>query len=130
MDQSHCCHPKKSGEVRICIDMCEANQAVKREKHVMPTIDDLVADLNGSTVFTTLDLSSGFQHTPCLFGINAASKIFQNTIEELLTGLLGCKDISDDIIIFGNDQATHDANLHHVLERPESHNLRISMLLA
>jgi hypothetical protein len=52
--------PRKSGEVRIYIDMREANQAVKREKHLMPTIDDLVADLNGATVFTTLNLSSGY----------------------------------------------------------------------
>ena len=52
--------PKKSGEVRICVDMREANKAVKREKHLMPTIDNLIADLNGSTHFSTLDLSSGY----------------------------------------------------------------------
>ncbi|KAK3720930.1 hypothetical protein QZH41_014537, partial [Actinostola sp. cb2023] len=51
--------PKSSGEVRICVDMREANKAVEREKHLMPTIDDLVADLNGATVFSKLDLSSG-----------------------------------------------------------------------
>ena len=51
---------KKSGEVHIFVDMREANQAVKRKKHLMPSIDNLVADLNGSTVFTTLDLSSGY----------------------------------------------------------------------
>ena len=140
--------PKKSGEVRICIDMREANKAVKREKHLMPTIDDLVADLNGSTVFTTLDLSSGYhqlelaeesrhittfsthlglrRYKRLLFGINAASEIFQNTIEELLTGLPGCKNISDDIVVFGKDQATHDANLRQVLERLQSHNLRLN----
>jgi transposase InsO family protein len=140
--------PKKSGEVRICIDMREANRAVKREKHLMPTIDDLVADLNGATVFTTLDLSSGYhqlelaeesrhittfsthlglrRYKRLLFGINAASEIFQNTIEELLTGLPGCKNISDDIIVFGKDQATHDANLHQVLDRLKSHNLRLN----
>ena len=140
--------PKKSGEVRICINMREANRAVKREKHLMPTIDDLVADLNGATVFTTLDLSSGYhqlelaeesrhittfsthlglrRYKRLLFGINAASEIFQNTIEELLTGLPGCKNISDDIIVFGKDQATHDANLHQVLDRLKSHNLRLN----
>jgi hypothetical protein len=42
--------PKKSGEVRICIDMCEANQAIKWEKHLMPTIDDLVADLKAMAI--------------------------------------------------------------------------------
>ena len=52
--------PKKSGEVRICVDMPKANKAVKREKHLMPTIDDLIADLNGATHFSTLNLSSGY----------------------------------------------------------------------
>ena len=50
--------PKKSGAVRICVDMREAIKAIKREKHLMPIIDDLIADLNGATHFSTLDLSS------------------------------------------------------------------------
>ena len=53
--------PKKSGEVRICVDMREANKTVKREKHLMPTIDDLIADLNGAIHFSTLELSSGYR---------------------------------------------------------------------
>ena len=130
--------PKKTGEVRICVDMREANKAVKREKHLMPTTDDLVADLNGATVFSKLDLSSGyhqFELTPesrhittfsthiglrrykrLLFGINAAAEIFQNAIEEILAGLPVCKNISDDIIVYGKDQREHDKNLHGVLE--------------
>ena len=52
--------PKSSGQVRICVDMREENKAVKREKHLMPTIDDLLADLNGATVFSKLDVSSGY----------------------------------------------------------------------
>ena len=51
--------PKKSGKVRLCIDMREANKAIQREKHVMPTIDDLIAALNGAQVFSTLDLAHG-----------------------------------------------------------------------
>jgi len=49
--------PKSSAQVRLCVDMREANKAVMREKHLMPTIDDLVEDLNGATVFSKLDLS-------------------------------------------------------------------------
>ena len=140
MDQYHRCRPKKSGEVRICIDMREANKAVKREKHLMPTIDDLVADLNGSTVFTTLDLSSGYHQLELAeesrhittfsthFGLRWYKRLLFgiNTIDELLTGLPGCKNISDDIIVFGKDQATHGANLRQVLERLQSHNLRLN----
>ena len=107
--------PKDSGEVRICVDMREANQVIKREKHLMPTIDDLIADLNGAMVFSKLDLSSGYhqfelspesrnittfsthvglrRYKRLLFGINAAAEIFQNAIEEILSGLPGCKNI-------------------------------------
>ena len=52
------------------------------------------------------------------FGMNAASEMFQNTTEELPTSLPGCKNISDDIIGFGKDQANNDANLRQVLESP------------
>ena len=115
--------PKCSGQIRLCVDMRETNKAVKREKHLMPTINDLVADLNGITVFSKLDVSSGYhqlqlepesrhittfsthvglwRYNLLMFGINPASEIFQNAIEEILTGLLGCKNIADDIIVFG-----------------------------
>ena len=52
--------PKSSGQVRMCADMWEANKAVKREKPLMQTIDDLVAELNGATVFSKLDLLPGY----------------------------------------------------------------------
>jgi len=119
---------KKSGEVRICVDMGEANKAVKREKLLMPTIDDLIADLNGATHFSTLDLPSGYHQLELApesrfvttfsthvglrrykrlpFGINAASEIFQELIKDLRTGLPGCKNISDDVIVFGKGKMT------------------------
>ena len=117
--------------------MREANKAIKREKHLMPTTNDQVADLNGTTIFSKLDLTSGYhqlelqtgsrhittfsthvglrRYKRFMFGINAASEIFQNAIEEILTGLPGCKNISDDITVFGATLAEHDQNLHGVL---------------
>ena len=140
--------PKNSGQVRLCVDMREANKAVKREKHLMPTIDDLVADLNGATIFSKLDLSSGYhqlelepesrhittfsthvglrRYKRLMFGINAASEIFQNAIEEILTGLPGCKNISDDVIVFGATTAEHDQNLYGVLTRLQQHDVRLN----
>ena len=126
--------------MRICVDMRETNKAVK---HLMPTIDDLVADLNRATVFSKLDLSSGYhqlelapesrcittfsthvglrRYKRLMFGINAAPEILQNAIEEILTGLPGCKNISDDII--GKTQKKHDENLRGVLKRLQQHGL-------
>ena len=89
----------------------------------MPTIDDLITDLNGATHFSALDLSSGYyqlelapksrfvttfsahvglrRYKRLPFGIYAAPEIFQESIKKVLTGLPGCKNISDDIIVFG-----------------------------
>jgi len=52
--------PKKPNELRIYVDMREANQAVRRVRHVTPTIDDIIFELNGSSYFTKLDLKKGY----------------------------------------------------------------------
>lgn len=91
--------------------MREANKAIRREKHLMSTLDELINVLNGATVFSNLDHSSGYhqlqlspecryittfsthlglqRYKRLMFGINAAPKIFQSVIPQLLTGLPG-----------------------------------------
>ena len=50
----------KGDDVRICVDMRQANQAVIRERYPIPTVDELLVDLNGSRYFSKLDLKMGF----------------------------------------------------------------------
>ena len=52
--------PKSPGKVRVCVDMRQANKAIKRERHVTPTIKEMTGDLNGAKVFTKLDLNQGY----------------------------------------------------------------------
>jgi hypothetical protein len=40
--------PKKDGGIRLCVDMREANQAIERERHTMPTLQDFKAEVNGA----------------------------------------------------------------------------------
>ena len=97
--------PKKTG-IRICVDMRAANQAIERERHPVPTVEDLIVDLNGATVFSKIDLNQGyhqleldedsrsittfamhiglFRYKRLSFGINSAAEIFQKSIEEVL----------------------------------------------
>lgn len=45
--------PKKRGqEIRLCVDMREPNKAIVRERHIMPTLDELVNDLNQAKIFS------------------------------------------------------------------------------
>ena len=49
--------PKPDGDVTICIDMRHANQAIIiRERQPIPTVKEVLQDLNGSTVFSCADL--------------------------------------------------------------------------
>ena len=131
--------PKKQGGVRLCIDMREANKAIGREKHPMPTLDDLISDLNGATTFTKLDMSQAYhqleldeasryittfsthvglrRYKRLLFGVNAASEIFQHTISTLLSDIPGARNLSDDIIVYGRTQDDHDKALRATLQR-------------
>ncbi|XP_068692945.1 uncharacterized protein [Montipora foliosa] len=48
--------PKPNGNIRLCVDMRQANGAIVRERHPIPTVDEVLHDLNGSTVFSKLDI--------------------------------------------------------------------------
>ena len=131
--------PKKNGEVRLCIDMRRENKAINHERHPSPTVDDLVHNLNGATVFTKLDLRQGYHQVPLSpesryittftthkglrrytrlnFGTNSASEMFQNIISEQIRDIPGTINISDDVIVFGKIQAEHDKALQAVFER-------------
>ena len=56
--------PKPNGTVRICVDLTALNKAVLREVHPLRSVDEDLARLSGSTVFTKLDAKSGFWQMP------------------------------------------------------------------
>ncbi|KAL5015077.1 hypothetical protein ScPMuIL_009347 [Solemya velum] len=139
--------PKKSEGVRLCIDMREANKAIKREKHPMPTLD-LISDLNGSKVFSKLDMSAAYhqleldkdsryittftthvglrRYKRLFFGVNAASELFQNAIAKLLCDVPGAKNLSNDVIVHGKTQEEHDTNLRATLKKLSDHGAKLN----
>lgn len=50
----------KGDDVRICIDMRRANEAVARENHPLPTIEDFLPQLAKAKVFSRLDVKNAF----------------------------------------------------------------------
>ena len=141
--------PKRNSDsIRICVDMRNVNTAVKRERHITPTMDDLVSVLNGATTFTTLDLNSGyhqlelddtsrqytvfsthaglFRYKRLNFGLSSASEIFQHTIQAVFQDLPGVLNVSDDILVFGTSKAEHDLRLHAVMQRLREVNLTLN----
>jgi len=131
--------PNDKTKVRVCCDMRLVNKAILRERHVTPTMEDIIHDLNGAKWFSKLDLSHAFNQlelTPesryitCFsthvgifrykrmcFGLSCASELFQETLSQVLRGIQGVKNICDDIIIFGCTKSDHDASLLAVIKR-------------
>ena len=56
--------PKPNGRVRICVDLTPLNKAVQRETHPMGSVDESLAMLGESRVFTKLVANSGFWQIP------------------------------------------------------------------
>ena len=46
--------------VRLCVDMRRANKAIIRERHPIPTIDEVLEDMQEGSVFSKLDLKWGY----------------------------------------------------------------------
>ena len=104
--------PKRSGAVRICVDLKPLNESVLREVHPIPTVDDTLAQLSGASVFTKLDANSGFWQIPLdkksqllttfvtpfgryyfsklPFGISSAPELFQREDKPSPGGALRC----------------------------------------
>ena len=119
--------------------MCRANDAIIRTRHPIPTVDDILHSMNGSKVFSKLDLRQGyhqceleeqsraittfvthfglFRYKRLLFGVKSAAEQYQYEIQTVLAGIEGVQNISDDIIIHAADKQEHDIRCHAVFRR-------------
>lgn len=139
---------KKSGKIRMCVDLRGPNKAVIVDSFPLPHMDELLAALKGSAVFTTIDLTNAYYQVPlhedsrdltafithdglyrfCRvpYGLASAPAAFQKMMTIILAGLSGVENYLDDIIIHGRDMASHDKTLQAVLQHLEVAGLQLN----
>ncbi|XP_030750260.1 uncharacterized protein LOC115878045 [Sitophilus oryzae] len=137
---------------RFCVDYRQLNQITIEEPSILPKISDTLKDLGNATIFSVLDLKSGYwqaplhpsskqyiafstpegalyQFTVMPFDLRNAPGAFQRLMtNEVLCGYLNNFDevYLDDIIIYSPNLETHTYHLRLVYERLRIHGLRIS----
>ena len=145
---------KKPGKVRITTDSRVANKAIIREKYVMPTVEEILYDLQGATVFSELDVNKAFHQLllaedsrdittvetpngPLRFkflnmGIHNASEVFHHAMQtKVITNdgkekLKGVRSMADNFIVHGKDRKEHDERLTALVKRLKEKGLTCS----
>ena len=138
---------KADGSLRMCVDYCALNKVTIKNKYPVPVIQDLLDRLSGASIFTKLDLRSGYwqvrvaegdEHkTTCVtrygsyefmvmsFGLTNAPATFCNLMNDVLYEFLDEFVVVylDDIVIFSRCMDEHVVHLNKVLRRLKEHEL-------
>ncbi|KAI0519572.1 hypothetical protein KFK09_007023 [Dendrobium nobile] len=140
---------KKDGTLRMCIDYRDLNKVTIKNKYPLPRIDDLFDQLSGSSVFSKIDLRSGYYqvkvkeadvvktafstrygHYEFLvmpFGVTNASAIFMDLMNRVFREYLDQFVIVfiDDILVYSASEDEHARHLSIVLETLRRHQLYV-----
>ena len=139
---------KKSGELRPCVDMRQANTAIVRERQPIPAFEDDVAAMHGSTVWSVVDLKSAFLQVELdqdsreittfathsgnyrfkrlFFGISCAPEIFQRILMDVVQECQGVRVYIDDLIVFGKNNVEHDQHLEKLFRTLDEKGLTLN----
>ena len=142
--------PKANGEVRLCLDQAQLNQALIRLIHRGPTLDDILPKLNNVKYMSIIDASSGYhnlqldtrssyltmfvcpfgrcQYKWLLFGAAPAGDMFQHKINDIFNDMPNVFGIADDIIVirYDEDGTDHNEAVYNLLRHCKEVNLKLN----
>ena len=138
---------KANGKWRMCVDYRALNTRTVRDRYPLPSIQSILSTLGGSTVFSKIDLVSGFHQIRIQdediektafntqfgafewvvmpFGLCNAPSTFQRVVNDVLRDHLGIFVwvYIDDILVFSKDADEHQRHLDLVHELLRKHQL-------
>jgi hypothetical protein len=123
---------KKDGTKRMCIDYGALNEVTVKNKYPLPRIKDLFDQLRGASVFSKIDLRSGYHQLRIRpADIPKTTFITKYGLYEFMVMLFGLTNAPayfmyldkfvvvfiDDILIYSQNEQEHEEHLRKVLQR-------------
>ncbi|WVZ89366.1 hypothetical protein U9M48_035784 [Paspalum notatum var. saurae] len=138
---------KDQGGKRLCVDYRPLNAVTVKNKYPLPHIDILFEQLGGATVFSKIDLRSGYhqikvreedipktafstryglyEYLVMSFGLTNApaffmylmNSVFMNELDKFVVVFI------DDILVYSKNEKEHEEHLRIVLSRLREHKL-------
>ncbi|KAL3203145.1 hypothetical protein MRX96_012034 [Rhipicephalus microplus] len=112
--------------IQVSLDMRCANGVIQGERHVTPTVDDILVALNGSILFSKLDMKNRYHQLdldatsrvittfPTLavpsrykrlnFVVISTARAFRDTLRQVVANIPDVFTVSDDILVCGKNE--------------------------
>lgn len=140
--------PKKTGDIRICIDFRAVNALTTPNTYPLPRIDNLLATVSAAMYLTTLDLTKGYhqirmteesipktafithsgkyEYTRLPFGLSNAPAHFQKCMDDTFRDL-PVQAYLDDVVVATDTWESHIHLLSQVFQQCRERKLTLKL---
>ena len=140
---------KKEGKLRLCVDYRALNEITKKDRHLLPLINEALDTLGGAKYFSKLDIKDPYhnilikegdewkttfstklgtyEYLVMPFGLCNALAAFERWIHEVLMEYIDicCIVCLDDVLIYSNTRIGHQQDVKIILEAIQKSGMKI-----
>ena len=134
-----------SSKLRFCVDLTALNKRIEHDSYPLPGVEEILASVEGKTIFTALDLKEAFwsvrmdpesrkytsfntgtgswQYVTMPMGLKTASAVFCRYLDHALGNLRWTDALTyiDDMLIAGSSFNSHLQTLHSIFRRLDNY---------